>query len=483
MKKYKVPAILLVLVVILAGCSSPQSPGFSNGYQAQGYVPSIENLENLQNSFRGLVQTVLPAVVKIDVVEVGTRNATPGQNNPFFEFFFGQPEGNQDQQPYRSEGLGSGVIVHRDGDRVYILTNGHVIGDATEIQVTLHDGREYSADLVGKDSRLDLALVVIRTNEQDIVIARLGDSDSLQVGDWVLAMGSPFGFQSTVTAGIVSALNRTGGPGNNISNFIQTDASINRGNSGGALVNLNGEVIGINTWITTQTGGSVGLGFAIPVNNVKGAIDDFINNGKISYGWLGVSIQSVSRETQTSMGLPTNQGALVTSVYMSSPAGRGGILPGDFITEINGKKVTSSDEVVLTVGSLRANSTAEFKLIRNGNPTTLRVNITSRESEEAIAGQAQDLWTGANVVPLSQDIRTQFKLDANIEGVFVAQVTRRSPAATAGIQDRDIITAINGRRTSNLREYYAALNSKLQGDIEFTFLRDGVVLKITIVKQ
>jgi len=441
-------------------------------------------MEDLQNSFRGLVQAVLPSVVRIDVVEVTTQNQDGPQTNPFFEFFFGRPEGDStNPQEYRAEGLGSGVIVRRDGQTVFVLTNAHVIGDATEISITLDDQREYMAELVGKDARKDLALVSFDTSDQDIVVARLGNSDELYVGDWVLAMGSPFGFQSTVTAGIISALNRTGGPGGNISDFIQTDAAINRGNSGGALVNLQGEVIGINTWITTQSGGSVGLGFAIPINNVKRAIEDFIATGEVQYGWLGVSIGSVDREIQQSLGLESGRGALVNSVYKNSPAGRAGLLPGDIIVRVGNRGVNSSDDVVLRVGELPVNESADLQVLRNRQLITLPVEIVSRESEDAIAGQSQDLWTGASVYPVTKDLRRELNLAENDTGVLVTQVIRRSPAAIAGMQDRDRIIRVNGQSVTNLQEYYLALNSRLTGDIEFSYVRDGVELKITIVKN
>ena len=474
----------LALILTAGACSSgPATSAQTSQQPPQVFIPSIENLENLQNSFRGLVQAVLPSVVRIDVVEVTTRNQDGPQTNPFFEFFFGRPEGNQSPREFRAEGLGSGVIVRRDGNKVFVLTNAHVIGTATEIRVTLDDQREFMATLVGRDDRKDLALVSFETTDQDIVIARLGDSDSLHVGDWVLAMGTPFGFQSTVTAGIISALNRTGGPGGNISDFIQTDAAINRGNSGGALVNLQGEVIGINTWITTQTGGSVGLGFAVPINNARRAIDDFINFGTVQYGWLGVSITSVDRTVQESMGLDTNRGALVNSVYRSSPGGRGGVLPGDFITHVNGRRITSSEDLVLRIGELPVGRNAELTLIRDGRSIDVTVDIVTRESEDQIAGQAQDLWTGASVFPITDRIRTDQNLGPNDQGVMVTQVVRRSPAAIAGMQSGDRIISVNGNRVTTLAEYFRALNSRSTGDIEFRFVRDGVELMITIVKN
>jgi Do/DeqQ family serine protease len=474
---------LLTVVLTIVGCNSPKSTILNNvsDQNSVNVVPSIQNLEELQNSFRNVVKETLSAVVRIDVVEVSTQTIPDSNTNPFFEFFFGNPDEDQSPREFRNEGLGSGVIVGRDGNKVYVLTNAHVIGEAEEIQVTLDDEREYTAELVGRDTRKDLALVSFDTAEIDILVAKLGDSSSLQVGDWVLAMGSPFGFQSTVTSGIVSALHRTGGPAGNISDFIQTDAAINRGNSGGALVNLSGEVVGINTWITTQTGGSVGLGFAIPINNAKKAINDFINNGVVQYGWIGVSITSISTEMQEELGLSNQRGALVNSVYKTSPAGRAGLLPGDFITGVNSWEIKSSDELVLRVGDLEVNEQATFHIIREGQEQAVEVTITTRESEEEIAGQSKDLWPGFSVFPLTSELRENSELPPSTQGVIVNSVVRRSPGAIAGIQTGDIINGVNSMDVSDLSSFYKALNVKLSGEIDFKFIRDGVELKVSII--
>lgn len=473
---------VILLSILVFGCNSPKTSIIQDSQsQPAPSIPSVQSLEELQNSFREVVQNTLSAVVRIDVVEVTTQTLPQDQSNPFFDFFFGNPDGGDSPQEFRNQGLGSGVIVGRNGQEVFVLTNAHVIGEAEEILVTLDDERQYTAELVGKDTRKDLALVSFTTDEQDISVATLGDSSSLQVGDWVLAMGSPFGFQSTVTAGIVSALHRTGGPAGNISDFIQTDAAINRGNSGGALVNLNGEVVGINTWITTQTGGSVGLGFAIPINNAKKAIDDFINNGEVRYGWIGVSISSITSEIQEGLELPTNRGALVNSVYRTSPAGRAAIMPGDFIVGVNNWDIKSSDELVLRVGDLPVDETAKFKIIRNGEERILDVRITTRESEEEIAGQSRDLWPGFSVYPLTDDVKRNAELGDSIQGVIVNSIIRRSPGAIAGIQSGDVINQVNGQQVASLKDFYTALNSRQDGEIDFQFYRDGVELKVSII--
>jgi serine protease Do len=482
-KKYLIYLLAAVAVILLPlGCSSSADTASSETAPVRIDASPVMNLEQMQNSFRDVVSSVLPAIVRIDVVEVRSVQSPGGDgSNPFFEFFF-NPDGQEDgEREFRSEGLGSGVIVRNDGNTHYVLTNAHVIGDAEEITVRLDDGRNYRASLVGKDVRKDLALVEFTTRERDIVVAPLGDSDTLQVGDWVLAMGSPLGFQSTVTAGIVSALGRTGGPEGNISDFIQTDAAINRGNSGGALVNIYGEVVGINTWISSQTGGSIGLGFSIPINNVKKAIDDFIRDGVVQYGWLGVSIISIDEDMADSLGIDGTRGALVNSVYQTSPAGRSGILPGDFITTINGAALRSSDDLVREVGDLLAGETAQFTLIRNGREIDLPVEITSRESEDVIAGQSRDLFPGFAVYPLTEDIRSRLEDGDGLRGVIVSQVVPRTPAGTAGISPGDVLTRVNDIPVSSLEDFFAALNSD-DRETRLDYVRDGVDLSVTIVK-
>ena len=251
----------------------------------------MDVLRSFQDATRQVAGQVLPVVVEIDTIsEVERRNI----QSPL-EFFFGRPDSNNDDdesRPLLQRGLGSGIIVRRTGNDVYVLTNEHVIGNATEITVTLYDGREYRAELVGGDENRDLALVRFQTTEE-VPVATLGDSQDVQVGDLVFAVGNPLGFASTITSGIVSAVERDGPVGSNgplLTNYIQTDAAINRGNSGGPLVNLDGEVVGINTWIASRSGGSIGLGFAIPINNASRAIDQIIATGRVEYGWLGVNM-------------------------------------------------------------------------------------------------------------------------------------------------------------------------------------------------
>jgi Do/DeqQ family serine protease len=458
------------LSTLVFSCSTKIQPGDAAlAQQSTGQVDL--DLGVMQHSFRNVANQVLPSVVRIDVEEVRTQEVPRGNNLPWFDFFFGEPDDNDRQ--FRTQGLGSGVIVRKTGNTYYVLTNDHVVGDADRINIILDDTREFDGTLVGKDARKDLAMVSFQARGGNIPVARLGDSDTLQVGDWVIAIGSPFGFQSTVTAGIVSAVGRRGGPQGNISDFIQTDASINQGNSGGALVNLRGQVVGINTWITSQTGGSVGLGFSIPVNNVKSAIEDFIESGEVQYGWLGVSIRDVDDAMAEDLGLRQQDGALVHHVFRGSPADRGGILPGDFILSVNGRRIDDADELILRVGDLPAGDDAVFELIRQGNMRTIDVRISVREDEESIADLNRSLWPGVSAYPITEEVREEFELPRRMTGVVVSGVENRTPAAVAGIRVGDIITQMNGNDVESLADFYDELAVETGETVEFSLFREG----------
>ena len=470
-----------VLSVTLFSCSTRVEPGGTVGAQDRPATTGRANLEDLQSTFREISAIALPSVVRIDVEEVRSRSVPDGNDAPWFDFFFGEPDSEapeQGEREFRTQGLGSGVVVRRDGDTYYVLTNDHVVGNADEITITLDSMEQFEGRVVGKDTRKDLAMVAFES-DRDIPVAVLGDSDDLQVGDWVLAIGSPFGFQSTVTAGIVSAVNRRGGPAGNISDFIQTDAAINRGNSGGALVDLNGEVVGINTWITSQTGGSVGLGFSIPINNVVRSIDDFIETGSVRYGWLGVSIRSITAEMAESLDLPNRRGALVLHVFQDSPADTGGLLPGDFVRVINGVRVDDSDDLVLEVGELPVDEIARFEIVRYGEEMTVDVQIAERESESEIANLNARLWPGFSVFPLTDDLRREGELDDGMEGVIVSTVENRTPGAAAGVRVGDIITTLNGESIPDLATFYRTLNGSGR-TVEMTVLRDDTTEELQL---
>ena len=417
---------------------------------------SLSVVEALQNVFRSVSSEVLKSVVEVDVVETKTRPANPFTDIPFF--FFGQPNGdNEGSREYKQSGLGSGVIVRKDGNTYYVLTNEHVAGSADEISVKLYDSREFTCKLVGKDERKDIALLSFESKD-DIPVASLGDSDKVQSGDICFAMGTPLGYFGSVTQGIVSATGRDGSGIGNISDFIQTDAAINQGNSGGPLVNIYGEIIGINTWIASQSGGSQGLGFAIPINNVKKAISDFISDGKVTYGWMGVSLTALDKDYEKALGIDGKKGAFVAQIFLNSPAAKGGIQAGDFIIALNGKNVKDVDQLVRDVGDLRVGETADFTVIRGGKEIHVSVKIEGRD--DSVVTDNSKLWPGFMAHPITEEIRKEMKLDNSVKGVVVTNVQAKSPAAALRIQNGDIITAVNGKPVTNISEFYNELVTK-----------------------
>lgn len=383
-----------------------------------------------------------------------------GQGDPFEQFkrFFGPME-----QPhnYKQHGLGSGVIVSPDG---YILTNFHVVGHADEIHVRLMDKREFTAKVVGKDQKTDLALIKINTN-QPLPSAILGDSARSEVGDWVLAIGSPFGFNATVTSGIVSAEGRA--LGGNYDNFIQTDASINPGNSGGPLFNTHGEVIGINTAIYSSTGSNAGIGFAIPIDLAKDVMEQLKNHGKVVRGWIGVEIQEVTPDLAKSFGLAAPTGALVGGVEAGGPAAKAGVERGDIITKYNGNPVHDEHELPEMVAQTPLNDTVPIEVVRDGKRMTLQAKIAElKDAQIASAKDSDDSsssW-GLQVKDLTPDIAQQLNLsNPSRKGVVIAGVRPDSAAADAGLQPGDIILEVDHKKVATADDF-ATMAHQLQKD-------------------
>jgi serine protease Do len=474
----KTPLLALIsvaMVLFLLACGQAFTSGQRDSGRETGPAASTpvkgtpqevvtpESLEQVQYSFRGVAQAVLPVIVEINTIEVVTQRV-PRFQSPW-DFFFGNPENRQPQdREFRQPGLGSGVIVKKEGNRVYVLTNNHVASEAAEISISLHDEREFKGKLVGSDPRRDLAVVVFETRE-DVPVAKLGDSDTLHVGDLVLAVGNPFGFESTVTMGIISALGRRAAVGATVANltdYIQTDAAINPGNSGGALVNLRGEVIGINTWIASQTGSNTGLGFAVPINNAKKTVSDLLSKGKVEYGWLGVQINDIESRlypgVKEDFKIADKTGAFVSNVFKGSPAHKAGLLPGDYVTAIAGQGVRNADDLTKIVGNLPANKDYELKLVRAGVPMALTIHLAARQEEKDIAAQSKSLWPGLFMGVITDEIRKQVKIPDSIKGPIVANVAEGSPAAIAGIKQGDVILKVNDRETKSIFDFYKALN-------------------------
>jgi len=439
---------------------------------------ALSQAESVQNAFRYVADTVLPSVVELEVVDKATE-APRSQPNIPWEFFFG-PRNNQDEEeraPYRQEGLGSGVIVRRTGKTVYVLTNNHVAGNADTITVILNDGREFPGTLVGGDERKDIALVKFETSDENISVAKLGDSSKVKVGDWAIALGSPYGLISSVTAGIVSAVGRDGGPDGNINDFIQTDASINKGNSGGALANIRGEVIGINTWIASTTGASVGLGFAIPINNVKTAIDDFIQHKGVRYGWLGVSLLDIARDKATvdELGISGVKGAFVAHVFKNGPADKAGILPGDFITGIGGSEIKSQDDLIRRVGDIPAGDSTTITVLRGSEKLSLKVKIDLRDT--SVASNNKDLFPGLSVISLNSESVDKSKVPESAKGgLIVTDVVARSPASVMGLKVGDIVIKVNDKKVEGISWFYRAINDPANKKLSFTIVRDEQIM-------
>jgi Do/DeqQ family serine protease len=442
----------------------------------------LKTLSDMQSSFRDVAQQVLPSVVEIDVVQTVART-TLNVPSPFDFFFAPQGPGDTSQErPYTREGLGSGIIVRKTADKVYVLTNNHVVGQANQISVKLSDGRQYTAELTGRDEKRDLALLSFQTQES-VPVAELGDSDTVRVGDWVLAVGSPLGYESTVTAGIVSAIGRVPLAGSDISSFtdyIQTDAAINEGNSGGALVNINGEVIGISSWIASPSGGSVGLGFAIPINNARKDIQDFLTKGEVQYGWLGVSIGGLASPDAQALGLADGQGAFVYGVYRGSPAEKTGLQPGDFITAVNGEDVQDTTGLLVLVGNLTPGETAELRLTREGRPLTMSVTVTQRQPDSQLSGG--ELWPGFSVTQVTDEIRSQLGLPRNSGDLVVGSVTPDSAAAVAGLKPGDLLLKVEGTPVRSVADFYRALNAHEGGELVFSVGRQGTSLSLGLVQ-
>jgi Do/DeqQ family serine protease len=467
------------LAFLSFSCSTPGSR--AKAQESKVVIPedSLAVAEAVQNTFNAVAEKVLPSVIELKTVSV-RRQQSPGFNGIPWEFFFGprDREPSDRDREYRSQGLGSGIIVRNKDGVYYALTNNHVVDDANEITVATKSGKEYPAQLVGKDERKDLALISFKTNDS-YPLATLGDSDNVAVGNWAIAIGNPLGeqFSFSVTMGIISAVGRTGGPGGNINDFIQTDAPINQGNSGGPLVNIRGEIIGINTWIASNMsgGGSVGLGFAIPINNVKRSIDEFINTGSTRYGWLGVSLMEPTKETIASMGLENKRGALAAQVFLGSPADKGGIKPGDFITHVNGKEARNTQQLQMIVGDLKPGDNAKFTVVRDKQTRDIQVKIEVRTDQ--VASDNKKLWPGLIVVPLNDQLKQNMDLDKDAKGLVVVQVVDGSPANVIGIKSGDRITSVNGVTVADIAAFYKVLRENATAELWFGLLRGDATVE------
>lgn len=435
-------------------------------------------------SFSKLAEKVGPAVVNIRAVKVTKgggrvfRHFFQGpQNDPFNEFFKRYFDDDSRQQEFRQRSLGSGFIIDPDG---FIVTNNHVIEDAEEISVKLNNGNEYDASIVGRDPKTDLALIKVDVKES-LPVIRLGNSEALEVGEWVVAIGSPFGLEQTVTAGIVSAKGRVIGSGD-YDDFIQTDASINPGNSGGPLINMKGEVVGINTAIVASANG---IGFAIPVDLAKGIVEQLKDDGKVTRGWLGVSIQDLKKDLADYYGVREGAGALVMEVFPNDPADEAGIKAEDVIVAINRHPIRSSRELTRIIADTGVGDKIDVKIFRKGKYRTLTVKIAKREDDKIASGNGmrddKTSTLGVRVGEVTSEIAERLKVRAG-EGVVVLGVEPGSGADKAGVMNGDIIKEINHMPVKSIDDYVKIVSAIKKGDVAQMFIRRAyggfVVLKV-----
>jgi serine protease DegQ len=390
-------------------------------------------------SLAPMLEKVTPAVVNIST-KTRVRVSNPFFDDPVFRQFFGL-NGSPREQVEQS--LGSGVIV--DAAKGYILTNNHVVGGADDITVTLQDGRNFKGTLVGTDPATDVA--VVKINADHLEALPIADSSTLRVGDFVVAVGDPFGLGQTVTSGIVSALGRSGLGGSSFQNMIQTDASINPGNSGGALVNLRGELIGINTMILSPSGGNVGIGFAIPTKIASNVMQQLITSGTVSRGNLGMQTQDITPNIAKLLGLKDNNGAVVTRVLPGSPADRAGLQVGDVVTALNGASLQNADQLNNAEGLLPANSTVKLTVLRNGNTRQITAQLVPEKLATLDGGKLDPRLVGVTFSELSDQQASQ-----GLSGVTASAVNPGSRAAQAGLSNGDVIVGIGNRRITNLRD-------------------------------
>lgn len=457
-----------VLFAVPSLAMTDDADTYSNDISVPGSV--VMDPRGMSDLFADISEEVGPSVVTITAKITVTAPVTPFAP---WGFGYGLP-GQGETREYTREGLGSGVIIGADG---LIVTNNHVVGDADELLVILSDGEEVEAKLVGADPRSDLALIQIEY-DGELPAIKIGDSDRLRVGEWVLAVGSPFALSQTVTQGIVSYLGREGVGLADYESYIQTDAAINPGNSGGALVNLDGELIGVNTAIASRSGGYQGIGFAIPVSTVRNVVSDLLEYGEVRRGWLGVSIQEVNSELAEQFDLNNESGVLLADILPGSPAESEGLLRGDVVTEIDGIPFESLSEFRNTIADLDPGTETLLTVIRGGNERTVSVRLGSREDDPETVASVLENEYGWQLSRLTDDIARRLGAD-DIGGVVVVNVYPGSPASNAGIQPGDVIMEVNRTPVDSVSEVGEELSGTV-GEALLLLWRRGRTLYLVI---
>ena len=496
------PLILVGAAIFAAVAYGPDLVGrvayaveMGRSQAARAQLAELSKQDRLSALFRAVAKAVKPAVVEVRVTKKVTAGAEPfGDLDELFRRHFG--EGSpfrwrmpKERREYFDRGLGSGVII--DAENGYVLTNYHVVGGADEVEVVLFDKRELKAESIRTDPQTDLAIIKIKPDK--LLAAPLGNSDQMEVGDWVMAIGAPRGLAQTVTTGIISAKGRTTGavPGM-YQDYLQTDAAINRGNSGGPLVNMRGEVIGLNNSIMSYSGGFEGIGFAIPSNMIKNIQDQLIAKGKVVRGYLGVVIQDVDEGLAKSFNLPSTKGALVTEVAPGTPAERAGMKEGDFIVAANGKATPSVNTLRNVIAGIEPGKTVDVRVIRDGKEMTLKVKLEPQPAELAQAGtprtaprapESKVKRFGLEVTTLTRELAERYRIPPSIQGVLITSVDPLSDAAEQGVTPGMVVTQVQGRPVRTAEEFHQMLGKKeadsgvrlrvrtISGGTRFAFIR------------
>ncbi len=471
----KIMAAAIAATVVIGG-SQWAAHANDDGENLSEKVPQGLSRQTLPNgaptSFADLVETVSPAVVSISVereIPAAVTGMDPSDleriPEPFRRFFEGPGNGAPNSPPQRGRSQGSGFVIDADG---YIVTNNHVVGDGDKITVTFHDGKTLDAKLVGRDPDTDLAVLKVETKSQ-LSFVPFASDDNLRVGDWVVAVGNPFGLGGTVTAGIVSARSREIAAGR-YNDFIQIDAPINQGNSGGPTFDLQGRVVGVNTLIFSPSGGNVGIGFAIPATIAKDIVSQLKTAGQIERGFLGVNIQPISDDIAASMGLKSTEGALITQINPDSPAEKGGLKTGDVIIRVDGKEADDVRQVTRLVGGLKPDARVSIRVIRDSKEKNIKVTIEKRDEVAELPSNDNDEPTvaqlGLSLAPLTDEDRRRLGMEDGDEGAVITNVTPYSEAAEKGIRPGNVILKAGGEDVSSPGDVSAAIAEAQTGNVK-----------------
>lgn len=483
----KISYLLLTFALLI---SFNNTTSLADTAQSSTAQTGTDIAQNLSSAFEKVAESITPSVVSITSTKKPKRRDLLKKkfNDPSmeqFKQFFGDDFMNRFQQPDGGgqQGLGTGVIV--DAEKGLILTNNHVIGEADEITVVLSDKRKFKAEIKGRDPKSDIAVIKIKADK--LIAAHLGDSDQLRIGEWVVASGSPFGLSNSITAGIVSAKGRAISGGAQFEDFIQTDAAINPGNSGGPLLNLKGDVVGINTAIFSRSGGYMGIGFAIPISMAKSVMNSLITKGKVVRGWLGVGIQNLTDELAQSFQFKSTEGALVGSVSEGSPAFKAGFEQGDIITKFGDSKITDVNQLRNLVAGTSPGESINVEVIRGGKIKNITVKIeelsAQDSSDTSITKEETGIDIGIEMQTLTPELSAQLKSKKS-HGVVITSVVPGGIGETAGLTPRDIIISVDGKPIKNVKELLAEITEERlqkglrlvidsQGMERFVFLKDG----------